>query len=117
MLQNDTSSLRQKFCKCQHADKAAVDKVREDTILNVTTEAGSAKSKGNVQCGCMKKLQVAYCGCKPIQVNTIIDEYCNTLSNHSIVFARWQHHLFSLLNVPSNFQEDVVNSNIQLSPS
>ena len=56
MLQNDTPSLRQKFCKCQYADKATVDKARGSWILNVANEAESAKSKGNVQWRCMKKI-------------------------------------------------------------
>ena len=65
MLQNDTPSLRQRFCKCQHADKATVDKARGSWILNVANEAESAKSIGNVQWRCMKKIQVVW-----LQVHT-----------------------------------------------
>ena len=89
--------------------KPAADKASEDWILKVANEAESAISnlyKGNVQWECMKKLQlqVAYCSCKPLQVNTIVDENGNTLSNHSDVCARWQHHFLNVLNVPSNFK-------------
>ena len=51
---------------------------------------------------------------KPLQVNTIVDENGNTLSNHSDVCVRWQHHFLNVLNVPRNFQEDVMNSVLQL---
>ena len=76
--------------------------------------AESAISKGNVQWECMKKLQVAYHGCKPLQINTILDKNGNTLSNLSDVCARWKRHFLNVLNVPSNFQEDYVNSVLQL---
>ena len=45
-------------------------------------------SNGNVQWECTKKLQVVYHGRKPLQVNTIIDENVNTLSNYSNVCTR-----------------------------
>ena len=54
--------MKQGFCKCQHAVKAAVDKAREYWILKVANEAESVMSKGNVQWECMKKLQVVYHG-------------------------------------------------------
>ena len=71
-------------------------------------------SKGEVYWESMKKLQVVYRGRKPVKVSTIVDENGCTLTNHSDVCARWQHHFLNVLNVPSNFQEDVVNSMIQL---
>ena len=117
LLQNDFPPLRQEFHKCQLVFKPAADKASEDWILKVANEAESAISnlyKGNVQWECMKRLQVAYHGHKPLQVNTIVDENGNILSNHSDVCARWQHHFLNVLNVPSNFQEDVMNSVLQL---
>ena len=104
MLQNDIPPLRQEFRKSQRVVKAAVYKAREDWILKVANEAESAMSKGNVQWEFMKKLQVAYCSCKSLQVNTIVDENGNTLSNHSDICARWQHHFLNVLNVPSNYK-------------
>ena len=66
----------------------SADKAREDWILKVANQAESAMSKGNVKWECMKKLQVVYHGCKPLQVNAIIDENDNTLSNHGDVCVR-----------------------------
>ena len=45
-------------------------------------EAESAMSKGNVQWECIKKSQILTRGCEPVQVNTIVDENGDTLSNH-----------------------------------
>ena len=54
----------------------------------MVNEAEFAMSNGNIQWKCTKKLRVVYHGHKPLQVNTIIDENVNTLSNHSDVCAR-----------------------------
>ena len=89
VTQNDIPPLRREFRKCQRTVKAAVDKAREHWILKVANEAKSAMSKGNVQWECMKKLQVVTRGRKPVQVNTIVDENGNALSNHKDVCVRW----------------------------
>jgi len=115
MLQSDILSVRREFCECQHAVKAAVDKARKNWILKVANQVESVMSKGEVYWESMKKLQAVYHGCKPVWVSTAVDENSCMLTNHSDVCARWQHHFLNVLNVPSNFQEDVVNSMMQLS--
>ena len=92
----------------------AVGKAREHWILKVNNEAGSVMSKRNVQWECMKTLLVVNHGCKTLQVNSIADENGYTLCNHIDVGARWLLPFLNVLNVPSNFQEDVVNSMLQL---
>ena len=51
----------------------------------------------------MKKVQVVYCGHKPIQVNTIVEKNDNTRTNRGDVCVRWQRHFLNAMNVPSNF--------------
>ena len=68
VLQNNILFLRQEFCKCQHAVKAAVDSAREGRILKVANQEEFAMNKGRAQWECMKKLQAIYHGCKPGQV-------------------------------------------------
>jgi len=113
MIQNDIPTMRREFCKCQCAVKAAVDKVyREDWILKVANEAEAAMRRGKCLVGCMKKLQIAHCECKPVhsQISAIVDENGGTLNSHSNVCARWRYHFLNVLSVPSSIQEEVVNS-------
>ena len=42
------------------------------------------------------------------------DKNGNTLNSHSDVCARWRCHFFKVLNIPSCFKEEVLNSVIQL---
>ena len=59
----------------------------------------------------LKRLyEISYHGRKSIQVNIIVDNNDNILTNHSDVCPTWQCHFLNVLNVPSNFQEEVVNS-------
>ena len=92
-----------------------MNRARESWILKVSNEAETAMKRGSVQWDCIKKLQIVYRGCKPIhsQVSAIVDENGNTLSSHGDVCARWRCHFFNVLNVPSSFQEEVVNSMTQ----
>ena len=47
-------------------------------------------------------------------MTAIVDENGNTLNSHSDVCARWQRHFLNVLNISSCFEEEVLNSMIQL---
>jgi len=92
-----------------------VGKARKGWILKVSNEAETTMKMGSVQWDCIKKLQIAYCGHKPVhsQVSAIVNENGNSLNSHGDVCVRWRRHFLNVLNIPISFQEEVVNSMTQ----
>ena len=48
------------------------------------------------------------------QVNAALDENGNALNSHGDACARWRRYFLNVLNIPSSFDAEVVNSIVKL---
>ena len=108
LVSEDTTDNRQAFRKAQRVVAKAVKQAKDKWVVSVANEAEDAKKDGRVRWKCIRKLQSAHVGRKPVASSVILDEQGNLIESSDGLCARWGRHFESILNVPSQFNADVI---------
>ena len=108
LVSEDTTDNRRAFRKVQRVVAKAVKQAKDKWVVSVANEAEDAKKDGRVRWKCIRKLQSAHVGRKPVASSVILDEQGNLIESSDGLCARWGRHFESILNVPSQFNADVI---------
>ena len=108
LLGSDSAGARRVFRQAQRRVKKAVDRAKEDWILNVAREAEEAVKDGRTRWVCIRRLQQAYAGRRPCIPRAVRKNDGELTDGPSEVLQRWYQHFSNLLNQQSNFDEEVI---------
>ena len=96
--------------------KKAVDKAKEEWVCRVATEGEEAVKDGRTRWKCIRKLQQAHAGRKPIRHRAIMKDNGELTQGPLEVLSQWHQHSCRLLNVESRFSEEVLESMTTIPP-
>lgn len=96
--------------------KRAVDKAKEEWVCRVATQGEAATKDGQTRWKCIRRLQQAQAGRQPIRPRAVMKDNGELTQGPSEVLARWHQHFHRLLNVESEFNEEVLESITTLPP-
>ena len=109
VLQVNSITNRKEFRKHQRAVKRAVDEAKERWILRVEREAESARKDGKQRWMNIRQLQMAYAGRRPIRPTALLKENGEMTCCTDEVKLRWFNNFSNVLNIPSQFKEEVIS--------
>ena len=96
--------------------KKAVDKAKEKWICRVAIQGEEAVKDGRTRWKCIRKLQQAHAGRKPIRHRAIMKDNGELTQGPLEVSSRWHQHFCRLLNVESEFSKEVLESMTTIPP-
>ncbi len=108
MLQANSITNRREFRKRQRVVKVAVDAAKEEFVCRTACEAEKAIMDGRTRWGSIRKLQMTHAGCRPIKPSAVLKENGDLTNGPDEVKARWQRHFTNILNVPSEYRDEVI---------
>ena len=116
VLQSNTIADRKEFRRHQRLVKRAVDKAKEDWICRVVKEAEAAVKDGRTRWDRVRRLQQAQAGRRSIKPSTVWKEDGTLTQGNEEVTRRWSQHFLKVLNIPSEYREQVINDMPSLPP-
>ena len=108
-LQMNSVATKKEFRRCQRKVKRAVDAAKEEWISKVASEAEKAKKDGRQRWTCVRQLQMAYRGRGPRRPAALLKENGELTKSPDEVVSRWHRHFSSILNIPSEYDSDVID--------
>ena len=108
-LCTQNSETKKEFRKCQRNVKKAVDEVKEKWIRNVIRDAELNNKDGKQKWQCIRKLQLAYAGRKPIRSAKFYKQDGSMTETPEEVQKVWVEHFTKVLNVTSQYQQELVD--------
>ena len=116
LLQYGSPAHRKEFRRHQRKVKVAIDKAKEEWIQKVALEGENSTKDGRTRWKSIRKLQMAHAGRKPTRPTAVLKENGELTENPEEVRARWHRHFTKILNVPSEFSDEVIH-NMQSQPT
>ena len=117
LLHSSTSANRKEFRRHQRVVKAAVDKAKEDWICRVAMEGEAAVKDGRTRWDSIRKLQQAHAGRRPTRPSAVVKENGDLTQGREEVTARWHQHFMKILNIRSEYRDEVISAMPMLSPN
>lgn len=114
MWQNNSLANRREFRRHQRRVKVAVDTAKESYICRVACEAEKAAKDGRTRLECIRKLQGAHRGCRPLRPVPVLKEDGEPTSGPAEVTSRWYRHFMRTLNDTSEYRDEVIDGMPQL---
>ena len=112
-LKDSSFANKKEFRRCQRVVKAAVDAAKDEWVYNTAKEAEAAVKDSRVRWGCIQKLRMCYAGRRPLKTNSVLKND-GTLSNGlEELQACWRNHFMKILNVPSEYRDEVIDGMVQ----
>ena len=115
-LQSNTAADRKEFRKHQRIVKKAVEKAKEDWICRVAKEAEAAVKDGRARWDSIRRLQQTHAGRRPTKPSAVFKEDGDLAQGPSEVATRWYQHFLKVLNIPSEYRDDVIDNMPLLAP-
>ena len=109
-LQSNTAADRKEFRKHQRIVKKAVEKAKEDWICRVAKEAEAAVKDGRARWDSMRRLQQTHAGRRPTKPSAVFKEDGDLAQGPSEVATRWYQHFLKVVNIPSEYRDDVIDN-------
>eukprot|EP00117_Sycon_ciliatum_P005203 scpid28797/ scgid9244/ Craniofacial development protein 2; p97 bucentaur protein len=110
LLANDTRQNRQVFRRHQRLVAKAVRDAKDRWVMKTARHAEGAKKDGRTRWRCINMLQGVHVGRKSTATSSVLDENGNATPDIDSTRARFGRNFKHVLNVPSEFNADVVNS-------
>ena len=108
-LQAKSPSSKKEFRRHQRIVKRAVDTAKEDWICKVASDAEKAKKDGHQRWMCVRQLQMACRGRRPRRPTALMKEDGEMTSSPEKVKKQWHHHFSRILNIPSEYSQEVID--------
>jgi hypothetical protein len=108
-LCTQNSETKKEFRKCQRNVKKAVDEAKEKWIRNVIRDVELNNKDGKQKWKCIRKLQLAYAGRKPIRPAKFYKQDGSMTETPEEVQKVWVEHFTKVLNVTSQHQQELVD--------
>ena len=115
-LTDNSPDKKRLFRQHQRAVKKAVDKAKEQWVCRVAMEGEAAAKDGQARWRCIRRLQRAHTGRRPIRPSAIRKDNGELTQGPSEVLDRWYQHFDTLLNVESEYSEEVLEGTTVLPP-
>ena len=103
-------------CVCVWVCVHAVNKAREEWICRVACEGEAAVKDGRTRWNNIRRLQQAHAGRRPTRPSAVFKEDGALTQGAEQVTSRWYQHFKSILNIPSEFRDEVINAMPLLPP-
>ena len=116
VLATGSVTAKKEFRYRQRVVKRAVDKAREDWIRKVAMEGERAVKDGKTRWECIRRLQQAHTGRRPIRPSAMRKENGELTQGPEEVLHRWHQHFSKLLNEHSEFVNEVIQRMASLPP-
>ena len=113
-LQGNSVVAKREFRRQQRRVKLAVDNAKEEWICKAAGDAESAKKDGRKRWMCIRQLQMTYRGRRPRRPATLIKENGDVTTSPDKVKRQWHHHFSKILNLPSMYNQDVIEEMARL---
>ena len=108
-LQAKSPSSNKEFRRHQRIMKCAVDTAKEDWICKVASDAEKAKKDGQQRWMCVRQLQMACRRRRPRRPTALMKEDGEMTSSPEEVKKQWHHHFSRILNIPSEYSQEVID--------
>ena len=108
MLQSNSIQHRREFRKHQRIVKMAVHKAKDEWVRNVALEGAEASKDGRTRWKSIRKLQMAHSGRRPTRQTALLKENGELTASPEEVTARWHGHFKRILNIPTEYKEEVI---------
>ena len=92
----------------------AVYKAKDEWVHKVALEGAEASKDGRTRWKRIRKLQMTHSGRRPTRQTTLLKENRELTANPEEVTAQWHGHFKKILNIPSEYKEDVIDEIQQL---
>lgn len=86
----------------------AVHKAKEEWVRKVAVEGAEASKDGKTRWKSIRKLQMAHRGRRPAGQTALLKENGDVTTSPEEVTARWHGHFKKILNIPSEYKEEVI---------
>ena len=110
LLHADNTSNRREFRKHQRMVARAVAEAKERWIKRVASTAELARRDGKHRWKSVRQLQLAFAGRKATRPTALFKEDGVETQGPDEVKQRWHGHFKKILNIPSQYQQEVVDS-------
>ena len=108
-IQTSTTTDRKEFRRHQRLVKRAVDKAKEEWICRVAKGAEAAVKDGCVKWERVRSLQQVHMGRKTIRPRSVWKEDGTLTQGSEDLAKRWSQHFQRVLNIPSEYREQVID--------
>ena len=115
-LQKQSVSAKKEFRRCQRTVQSAIDDAKEQWINKVADEAEKARKDGHQRWACVRKLQMTHRGRRPQRPSVLLKESGETTANTDEIRKQWQQHFNEILNIPSEYDQEVIDRLPQHTP-
>ena len=109
VLQVNSIANRREFRRHQRVVKCAVDAAKEEWICKLASDAVKARNDGKQRWTCVRQLQMTYAGRRPLRSMALLKESGEMTRNPEEVKLRWHNHFTHVLNVPSQYRQEVID--------
>ena len=109
-IQTNSAADKEEFRRQQRLVKKAVDKAKEEWMCQVAQECEEAVKNGRTRWESIRKLQRSHAGRRPIRPSALNKTDGQITQGPEEVAARWQEHFMDILNVPSEYRDEVIDS-------
>ena len=110
LLHTDNTSNRREFRKHQRVVARAVVEAKERWIKSIASTAELARRDGKQRWKRVRELQLAFAGRKATRPTALFKEDGVEMQGPDEVKQRWHGHFKKILNIPSQYQQEVVDS-------
>lgn len=108
-LQSNMTADRKEFRRHQRLVKRAVDKAKEDWICRIAKEAEAAVKDGRTRWDRVRRLQQTHAGRRSIKPSSVWKEDGTLTQGNEELTKRWSQHFLKVLNIPSEYREQVID--------
>ena len=115
-LQSGTTAHKKEFRRHQRVVKKAVDEAKEMWISRVVREAERAGRDGKQRWTSIRKLQMAHAGRRSVRPTRLYKRDGGMTSGPEDVKMTWQEHFSRILNISSQYRQEVLDGMPSLPP-
>ena len=116
VLMSNTPANRRGFRQSQRVVKKVVCAAKESWICEVAKEGEVAKKDGRIRWDSIRRLQRVDAGRRPTRPSVVRKEDGSLTQGPEEVMKRWHQHFVSVLNIPSEYREEVIMEMPTLQP-
>ena len=96
--------------------KKAVEEAKEDWICRVAKEAEAAVMDDCARWDSIRRLQQIHAERRPTKLSAVFKENGDLVQGPSAVATTWYQHFLKVLNIPSEYRDDVIHNMPPLAP-
>ena len=109
VLQIDSVANRRAFRRQQRMVNAAVDEAKEEWVRRLAKDAERAKKDGKQRWKSIRQLQATFAGRRPRRPTALLTEDGDLTRGPTEVKQRWYDHFTSILNIRSQYRQEVID--------